>query len=72
MEVINVLNTVAFVAIGFVGYKIFKLQQEINATKRVLNELQVLEAEVDQLNMDAAIADVKIKLNNKSVGIDLQ
>jgi hypothetical protein len=72
MEVINVLNTVAFVAIGFVGYKIYKLQQEINATKRVLNELQVLEAEVDQLNMDAAIADVKIKLNNKSVGIDLQ
>jgi hypothetical protein len=53
MEVINVLNTVAFVAIGFVGYKIFKLQQEINATKRVLSELQELEAELDQLNMDA-------------------
>jgi hypothetical protein len=53
MEVIEVLNTVAVVAIGFVSYKIFKLQQEINATKRVLSELQGLEAELDQLNMDA-------------------
>ena len=53
MEVIEVLNTVAVVAIVFVGYKIFKLQQEINATKRVLSELQALEAELDQLNMDA-------------------
>jgi hypothetical protein len=53
MEVIEVLNTVAVVAIVFVGYKIFKLQQEINATKRVLSELQELEAELDQLNMDA-------------------
>jgi hypothetical protein len=72
MEVIEVLNTVAVVAIGFVSYKIFKLQQEINATKRVLSELQGLEAELDQLNMDAALAAVKTKLNNKSVGIDLQ
>lgn len=54
MEVINVVNTVGFVAIGFVGYKIFKLQQEINATRDALKSLRQLEAEIDQLNMDAA------------------
>lgn len=58
MEVINVL---AFGAIGFVGYKIFKLQQEINATRRTISNLSKLEAEIDQLNMDAALAEVKTK-----------
>jgi hypothetical protein len=72
MEVIEVLNTVATIAIVFIVYKIFKLQQEITATRHTLSNLRELEAEIDQLNMDAELAAVKTKLNNKSVGIDLQ
>jgi hypothetical protein len=47
MEVIDVLNTVAVVAIVFVGYKIFKLQQEITACMCELDDLRIIEAEMD-------------------------